>query len=91
MRPLQVLLLCILGAALLAPVLCNNALGPDDCCFNFYSRRVKKTLIKSYYMTDSRCSKMGVILVTQKSRHICVDPDVQWVQGIMKFLDEKNF
>ncbi|XP_071333646.1 C-C motif chemokine 36.1 [Trachinotus anak] len=91
MRTLHVFLLCMLGAALLSLVVCNSAIGPDDCCFTYYPRRVKKTLVSSYYMTDHRCPRSAVILVTNKSRNICVDPNLSWVQGIMKFVDEKSF
>ncbi|XP_042257456.1 C-C motif chemokine 36.1 [Thunnus maccoyii] len=90
MRTSHMLLFCILGAALLSSVICNSANGPDDCCFKFYPRRVNKNLIQSYYMTDYRCSRTGVILVTRKSRHICVDPNLSWVEKIMKSLDEAN-
>ncbi|XP_027143670.1 C-C motif chemokine 36.1 [Larimichthys crocea] len=91
MRTSHILLLCILGAVLLPSVICSSAIGPDDCCFKFYPRRVMKNLIKSYYLSDHRCSKAAVILVTQKSRRICADPSLTWVDGIMKYLDEKSF
>ncbi|XP_038586773.1 C-C motif chemokine 36.1 [Micropterus salmoides] len=89
MRTSHILLLCILGAALLDSVICNNGTGPDDCCFKFYPRRLNKNLITSYYMTDYRCPKTGTILVTQKSHHICVDPNLSWVKGIIKMVDER--
>ncbi|KAM6909496.1 C-C motif chemokine 36.1 [Xenentodon cancila] len=91
MRTTQILLLCILGAALLSTVLCNNGIGPDDCCFKFYPRRINKILIASYYMTDYRCQKTGAIFVTKKTgRHICVDPNLSWVENIMKTVDENS-
>ncbi|XP_044196963.1 C-C motif chemokine 3-like [Thunnus albacares] len=90
MRTSHMLLFCILGAALLSSVICNSANGPDDCCFKFYPRRVNKNLIQSYYTTDYRCPRTGVILLTRKSRHICVDPNLSWVEKIMKSLDEAN-
>ncbi|KAM9426535.1 C-C motif chemokine 3-like [Pholidichthys leucotaenia] len=89
MRTAYILLLCILGAALLSTVLCQNGIGPDDCCFKFYPRAVSKEHFKSYYMTDDRCPKDGVIFVTKKSRHICVDPGLKWAQRIMTILDEE--
>ncbi|XP_071757475.1 C-C motif chemokine 36.1 [Centroberyx gerrardi] len=85
------LLLCILGAALFSSAAANNGNGPEDCCFKFYPRRVNKKLIRSYYMTDERCPKSGAILVTERFRHICADPNLSWVQGIMKSLDEQAF
>lgn len=29
--------------------------------------------------------------VTQNKSRICVDPELSWVQGVMKDLDEKSF
>uniref|UniRef100_A0A3Q2VBZ3 Chemokine interleukin-8-like domain-containing protein n=1 Tax=Haplochromis burtoni TaxID=8153 RepID=A0A3Q2VBZ3_HAPBU len=57
MKTAQFLLLCILGAALLSAVNCNNANGPDNCCFKFYPGRIQANLIKSYQLTDHRCPK----------------------------------
>ncbi|XP_008303853.1 C-C motif chemokine 4-like isoform X1 [Stegastes partitus] len=92
MRTTYILLLCVLGAAMLSTVICQPSLGPDECCFTYYPRRLNKNLIGSYEMTDHRCAKPAVILVTkQKSRRICVDPSVPWVGGIMKYLDERSF
>ncbi|KAK5848638.1 hypothetical protein PBY51_006235 [Eleginops maclovinus] len=91
MRTSHILLLCILGHALLASVFCHNGIGPDDCCFELYPRNVHKKYIRSYYLTDYRCSKTAVILITQKSRNICVDPKLPWVMKVMKSLDEKTF
>ncbi|XP_054457815.1 C-C motif chemokine 36.1 [Anoplopoma fimbria] len=91
MRTTDILLLCILGYALLSFVNCANGIGPDDCCFTPYPRRMNKSLIKSYCMTDYRCSKSGAILVTKKGRRICVDPNLSWVIGIMKHIDESTF
>ncbi|XP_074518249.1 C-C motif chemokine 36.1 [Halichoeres trimaculatus] len=91
MESTRVLLLCMLGAALFCFAFCHNGDGPENCCFQFYPRRVKKDLISSYYSTDSRCAKSGVILVTQKSRNICADPNLSWVIGIMKMVDERTF
>ncbi|KAI3376629.1 hypothetical protein L3Q82_017063, partial [Scortum barcoo] len=91
MRTSYILLLCILGAALLSSVNCRNEIGPDDCCFKFYPRRVNRKLVRSYYLTDYRCPKSGVILVTQKARHICVDPSLSWVESIIKTVDESSF
>ncbi|XP_067436958.1 uncharacterized protein [Thunnus thynnus] len=62
--------------------------GPDDCGFKFYPRIVNKNSIQSYYSTDYRCPRTAIILVTRKSCHICVDPNLSWVKKIMKSLDE---
>uniref|UniRef100_A0A3Q1GXS6 C-C motif chemokine n=1 Tax=Acanthochromis polyacanthus TaxID=80966 RepID=A0A3Q1GXS6_9TELE len=64
--------------------------GLDSCCFSYHLRRIKKDLVSSYFVTDNRCTKPGVVLVTQNSYRICVDPNLSWVQGIMKYVDEKT-
>ncbi|XP_047439613.1 C-C motif chemokine 4-like [Mugil cephalus] len=87
MRTIHILLLCILGAALLSPVLCNNGFGPDKCCFDYYTRRIRKDSITSYVKAHSHCPKAATILVTKRSRYICVDPNEPWVLDIMKYLD----
>uniref|UniRef100_A0A3B4V1D4 Chemokine interleukin-8-like domain-containing protein n=1 Tax=Seriola dumerili TaxID=41447 RepID=A0A3B4V1D4_SERDU len=69
----------------------SAAIGPDNCCFTFYQDAVKRKPHQSYDVTDFRCPKTGVIFVTQKSRRICVDPSLSWVQGIMKTVDENSF
>nr|XP_040035623.1 C-C motif chemokine 4 homolog [Gasterosteus aculeatus aculeatus] len=91
MRTTNILLLCILGCALIASAIGNSGTGPDHCCFTPYPRRLNKKLIRSYYMTDHRCPKSGVILITQKGRHICVDPDLSWVGNIMSSVDGSTF
>ncbi|XP_061565940.1 C-C motif chemokine 36.1 [Cololabis saira] len=90
MRTTHILLLCVLAAALLHTALANNGTGPDECCFKFYPRRLKKSIFATYHMTDHRCSKTGAILVTKKGRHICGDPNSSWVESVMKSLDEES-
>ncbi|XP_026016300.1 eotaxin-like [Maylandia zebra] len=91
MKTAQFLLLCILGAALLPAVNCNNANGPDTCCFKLYPGRIQANLIKSYRLTDHRCPKSAIIFITKKSRSVCVDASASWTQRIMKRLDQSSF
>ncbi|XP_026016304.1 eotaxin-like [Astatotilapia calliptera] len=91
MKTTQFLLLCILGAALLSAVNCNNANGPGTCCFKLYSGRIQANLIKSYRLTDHRCPKSAIIFITKKSRLVCVDASASWTQRIMKRLDQSSF
>ncbi|XP_067381031.1 eotaxin-like [Channa argus] len=79
MKTTHLLFLCILGAALVSTVVCHSAPAPKACCFEFYSKKVRKELVKSYYITDQRCAKVGAILKTQRAR-ICVNPAVPWVE-----------
>ncbi|XP_053272102.1 eotaxin [Pleuronectes platessa] len=90
MRAPHVLLLCVLGAALLSSVLCNNALGPSACCFRFYKGDRPKARISSYQLTDPRCLKKAVVFTTKRSRDICVHPKLLWVQRIVKQLDKES-
>ncbi|KAK2862662.1 hypothetical protein Q5P01_002195 [Channa striata] len=89
MKTTHMLLLCILGAALVSTVVCQWGAGPKDCCFDFYKGKLRKDLIMSYYETDNQCSKTGIVLVTVRSRRICVNAADPWVQSVKKMLDEK--
>ncbi|XP_005800082.1 C-C motif chemokine 4-like [Xiphophorus maculatus] len=91
MKAANILLLCMLGAALLSTVLCNNGSGPDNCCFDFFRFPVNKNLIASYAMTDPRCTKTAVVLTGKKGRNICADPSQPWVKNVMNSLDRKSF
>ncbi|XP_028285227.1 C-C motif chemokine 5-like [Parambassis ranga] len=91
MRSAQILLLCILGAALLSTVFCNSAIGPDECCFIYYKRKIAPKLVSSYSMTDSACPKTAAIFVTKRSRQVCVDPSQGWVKNVMRILDDSSF
>uniref|UniRef100_A0A3B3Z569 Chemokine interleukin-8-like domain-containing protein n=1 Tax=Poecilia mexicana TaxID=48701 RepID=A0A3B3Z569_9TELE len=91
MKAVNILLLCILGAALLSTVLCNYGINPDKCCFEFFKNPVKKNLISSYKWTDHRCAIRAVILKTRKGRDICVNPNQLWVKNLTDFLDINSF
>ncbi|XP_054914504.1 eotaxin-like [Poeciliopsis prolifica] len=89
MKAVHILLLCMLGAALLASVLCNSGNSPVDCCFDFVKNRLNKNLMSSYEKTDPRCSLRGIVLTTKKGRSICVDAKQPWVKTIIDFLEKK--
>uniref|UniRef100_A0A3Q2E6F9 Chemokine interleukin-8-like domain-containing protein n=1 Tax=Cyprinodon variegatus TaxID=28743 RepID=A0A3Q2E6F9_CYPVA len=91
MKAVNIFLLCFLGAALLSAVLCDNTTGPDGCCFQFYPWRIMKSFIGSYYYTDHRCPKAAVFGHNKESENICLDPNLVWVERIMRHLDEKGF
>ncbi|XP_007555942.1 PREDICTED: eotaxin-like isoform X4 [Poecilia mexicana] len=90
MKAVNILLLCVLGAALLSSVLCNSGNNPVDCCFNFFKNQMNKSLFSSYYKTDRRCSLSGIVLITKKGRSICVDGKQPWVKTITDFLEKKS-
>ncbi|XP_043953977.1 eotaxin-like [Gambusia affinis] len=89
MKAANILLLCMLGAALLSTVLCHSGNMPADCCFSFVKQRMDKNLMSSYHKTDHRCSLSGIILTTKRGRSICVDPEQPWVNTIIDFLNKK--
>uniref|UniRef100_A0A3Q1GM95 C-C motif chemokine n=1 Tax=Acanthochromis polyacanthus TaxID=80966 RepID=A0A3Q1GM95_9TELE len=69
----------------------SDEIGPNSCCFSHYRRKIIKNVIDSYFVTDVRCSKPAVVLITQQSRRICVDPNLNWVKDIMKSIDDSSF
>ncbi|CAL8376825.1 unnamed protein product [Boreogadus saida] len=91
MRALGLLLLCIFGSTLVSLTVANYGIGPNSCCFHYYERKVKFTKIRSYDLTDGRCSKTAVILRTIGDVRICVDPEAPWVKSVMTRLDQRNF
>ncbi|XP_072315418.1 C-C motif chemokine 36.1 [Eucyclogobius newberryi] len=89
MKTSSTLLLCLL-ALLLSSAFCSNAGNPTNCCFRNYPSKIAKGKIQKYIQTEERCAKAGVIFVTLKNKKICVDPNMTWVQNIMRDLDEKQ-
>ncbi|XP_056431964.1 C-C motif chemokine 36.1 isoform X2 [Gadus chalcogrammus] len=90
MRALALLLLCVFGSTLVSLTVANYGIGPDSCCYHYYERRVKFTNIRSYELTDGRCSLPAVILQTTANVRFCVDPEASWVQSAMTRMDQRN-
>ncbi|XP_020567435.1 C-C motif chemokine 5 [Oryzias latipes] len=86
MRTAAILLLCILGAALFCTVSCNSSSGPDNCCFKFFQGTLSPSRVRSFILTDDRCPKPGVILVTKRNLNICVEQSATWVQDVLQTL-----
>nr|AXF84138.1 chemokine ligand 36 [Ctenopharyngodon idella] len=78
-------------AFLQSGVLANNANSPDECCFKYYARKIPIAKITSYMETRMDCAKAGIILVTQKSLRICVNPELSWVKSAIKMIDDRDF
>ncbi|XP_074046491.1 C-C motif chemokine 3-like [Macrotis lagotis] len=92
MKLSRAILLLIL---IVATLCCQDHALPDGpetptCCFDFTSRRIPLKLVVDYGTTSSRCAKEGVILTTRQGLKICAHPSQQWVQGIMRQLDNKR-
>ncbi|XP_053089210.1 C-C motif chemokine 3-like [Pangasianodon hypophthalmus] len=69
----------------------QNAVGPDKCCFSYQTHRIPVKVITGYKETDQRCTKPGVIFTLKSGRNVCADPSVEWVQNIMKKINERLF
>ncbi|XP_053089746.1 C-C motif chemokine 3-like [Pangasianodon hypophthalmus] len=79
------LLLVLLGLSCLQSfTMAQRANGADLCCFEFHKRPFPASTVVSYEETRSECSLPGVIFTTKKGFRMCVDPEVEWVQHIIK-------
>ncbi|NWW00423.1 CCL4 protein, partial [Machaerirhynchus nigripectus] len=64
------------------------ALDPSNCCFKYTQHRLPWNLVQSHYITGSSCPLRAVVFVTKKGRHVCADPENQWVQAYLKILEQ---
>nr|XP_019609898.1 PREDICTED: fractalkine [Rhinolophus sinicus] len=79
-------------------VLCHLAMllagqyGVKKCkttCTKMTSRIPQDRLI-SYQRNQASCGKPAIILETIKNKFFCADPEAEWVQEAMKYLDSKT-
>ncbi|XP_063078621.1 monocyte chemotactic protein 1B-like [Engraulis encrasicolus] len=80
------------AVAVLVLALCSQgdsqtAVGPDKCCFEFYSKKLPANKINAYKMTRADCPKPGVILTTVGNKEICANPKVKQIQAIIEKID----
>nr|XP_009296138.1 C-C motif chemokine 5-like [Danio rerio]XP_021329504.1 C-C motif chemokine 5-like [Danio rerio] len=55
------------------------------CCFGKGSnRRIKLNRLNSYYWTSNFCTLKRLVFVTTTKRNICMNPENEWVQKIIK-------
>ncbi|XP_058251789.1 C-C motif chemokine 3-like [Hemibagrus wyckioides] len=79
------LLLLLLGLSCLQSfTMAQNASGADLCCFEFHKKPFPAANVVTYEETRSDCTVPGVILTTKKGFRFCVNPEMDWVQQIMK-------
>ncbi|XP_053089749.1 C-C motif chemokine 4-like [Pangasianodon hypophthalmus] len=79
------LLLVLLGLSCLQSfTMANSANGAGLCCFEFHKRPLPASNVVSYQETRSDCTLPGVILMTKRGFRICADPEVDWVQQVIK-------
>ncbi|XP_075940893.1 C-C motif chemokine 4-like [Anarhichas minor] len=84
MKNPMTLMTCTLLFSSLAVVAYQGSFGPNECCFNFISTRLRKDKVVSYKFTDERCSMEGVSFTMKNGAEICADPSLQWVKFIIK-------
>ncbi|XP_029882592.1 fractalkine [Aquila chrysaetos chrysaetos] len=92
MKAVSLRVLFVLKVLCLATLAGGQPKAPLKCsteCSRFTSRIAAKR-IRSYRMTESRCTKQAVIFITLKSLEICADPEEEWVKKIIQKLDQKN-
>ncbi|XP_043921031.1 C-C motif chemokine 3-like 1 [Protopterus annectens] len=81
-----VLLVVFCSQTLSAPAAINS--NPSYCCFTYAKDPIPRNRVTGYFQTSSKCSQKAVILVTQKGKHICADPQQNWVQKYVKDLTQ---
>ncbi|KAK9531717.1 hypothetical protein VZT92_011124 [Zoarces viviparus] len=84
MKNPMTLMTCTLLFSSLAVVAYQGSFGPNACCFDFISTRLRKDKVVSYKLTDERCSMEGVFFTMKNGAKICADPSLPWVKFIIK-------
>ncbi|XP_041909102.1 C-C motif chemokine 5-like [Corvus kubaryi] len=59
-----------------------------SCCHTYISRPLRRSMIRSAYMTSNSCPKPAVVLVTRKGTELCANPEARWVQEYLKHLEQ---
>ncbi|XP_058251279.1 C-C motif chemokine 5-like [Hemibagrus wyckioides] len=79
------LLLLLLGLSCLQSfTMAQHANGAGLCCFEFHKKPFPAANVVSFLVTRFDCTLPGVVLTTKKGFRFCADPEVDWVQQIMK-------
>ncbi|XP_073724674.1 C-C motif chemokine 4-like isoform X5 [Misgurnus anguillicaudatus] len=86
MRHLMALMFLVIFCSLQLTSSAPVALDKSTCCFKFRNAQIPLKLVKSYYWTDSSCSKPAIVFETNR-RKICVNPETSWVSGHITKLD----
>ncbi|XP_038581994.1 C-C motif chemokine 5-like [Micropterus salmoides] len=79
-----ILVTCVLLLSSLAVLASQSSFGPDDCCFQFFSKRLPKNRVMTYQYTDERCTNKAVLFTMRNHAKICVNPSEQWVKSIIE-------
>uniref|UniRef100_A0A3B3TQF1 Chemokine interleukin-8-like domain-containing protein n=1 Tax=Poecilia latipinna TaxID=48699 RepID=A0A3B3TQF1_9TELE len=68
----------------------SDGTGPIECCFQVCKNPVDIREIASFHMTDPLCPTSAAVLITKTAKHLCADPEEQWVKTIINFLEKKR-
>ncbi|XP_006990124.2 eotaxin [Peromyscus maniculatus bairdii] len=84
-------LLCLLlvATSFTSQVLAHPGSIPSTCCFVMTSKKIPKSLLKSYKrISNSRCTLKAILFKTKLGKEICADPKKKWVQDATQHLDQ---
>ncbi|XP_035574148.1 C-C motif chemokine 24 isoform X2 [Canis lupus dingo] len=64
---------------------------PSSCCMFFISKKVPENRVVTYQLLNgSVCPKAGVVFTTKKNQKFCGDPQLHWVQKLMKNIEARR-
>ncbi|KAK3536107.1 hypothetical protein QTP70_029256 [Hemibagrus guttatus] len=61
----------------------------NACCYSFYQRPLKSSMVASYSLTSPQCSKQAILFKTKRGKDVCANPIDAWVKELVTFLDSK--
>ncbi|TDH00288.1 hypothetical protein EPR50_G00186860 [Perca flavescens] len=79
-----ILVTCALLFSSLAVLAHQGSFGPNECCFQFISSRLRTDRVLRYEYTDKRCSMDGVFFTMKSGAQMCADPSLLWVKNLIK-------
>ncbi|XP_044532127.1 C-C motif chemokine 4-like isoform X2 [Gracilinanus agilis] len=85
---LTIFFLSISGICLGSPH--NGHNFPTVCCFGYISKKIPKKLLVQYEYTSQICSKPAVIFISKRGQRLCANPEENWVQDMMSYLNPKQ-
>ncbi|XP_039877791.1 C-C motif chemokine 26 [Simochromis diagramma] len=59
------------------------------CCTRYQQKPVQVKWLKSYTVQDDNCKLRAIIFKTVKNRHICANPEDEWVKIAIQLLPRK--
>ncbi|NXR95777.1 CCL4 protein, partial [Hypocryptadius cinnamomeus] len=62
--------------------------APVECCFKYAQKRIRHP--QSFYETSKDCPTPAVVIVAANGDEICADPKKDWVNKIVKRLQNNK-